>query len=128
MELLGDSYEPHVLRLLVLEELFPITELATAPVLAEAFRGIFKVTFIFPPKTIISSPISYEWLYTQPHIFHRDISVNNLMYRKTDRRIFGVLNDYDLAIFTSSNTPSPKTRTGTKPFTAVDLFGNPTDV
>lgn len=42
MELLGDSYEPRVLRLLVLEELSPITELATAPVLAEVFRGIFK--------------------------------------------------------------------------------------
>jgi hypothetical protein len=42
MELLGDSYEPRVLWLLVLEELSLITELATAPVLAEAFRGVFK--------------------------------------------------------------------------------------
>lgn len=41
IELLGDSYEPRVLRLLVLEELAPITELATASVLADAFRGIF---------------------------------------------------------------------------------------
>jgi hypothetical protein len=42
IELLGDRYEPRVLRLLVLEELFPITDLATAPVLADAFRGIFN--------------------------------------------------------------------------------------
>ena len=42
IELLGDSYEPRVLRLLVLEELAPITDLATAPVLADAFRSIFK--------------------------------------------------------------------------------------
>ena len=42
IELLGDSYEPRVLRLLVLEELAPITELATAPVLADAFRSVFK--------------------------------------------------------------------------------------
>ena len=41
-ELLGDSYEPRVLRLLVLEELFPITELASASVLADAFRGLSK--------------------------------------------------------------------------------------
>jgi hypothetical protein len=34
MELLGDHYEPRVLRLLVLEELSPITELVTAPDLA----------------------------------------------------------------------------------------------
>jgi hypothetical protein len=42
IELLGDSYEPRILRLLVLEELAPITDLATAPVLADAFRGIFN--------------------------------------------------------------------------------------
>jgi hypothetical protein len=42
MELLGDTYEPRVLRLLVLEELSPITEFATAAVLAKAFRDIFK--------------------------------------------------------------------------------------
>ena len=42
IELLGDKYEPRVLRLLVLEELFPITELAAASDLANAFRDIFK--------------------------------------------------------------------------------------
>jgi len=47
MELLGDGYEPRVLRLLVLEELSPITELTVAPVLAGAFRGIFKCEFTY---------------------------------------------------------------------------------
>jgi hypothetical protein len=42
MELLGENYEPRVLLLLVLEELSPITELAIAPVLVDAFRGVFK--------------------------------------------------------------------------------------
>jgi len=42
MELLSDGYEPRILRLHVLEELSPITGLAVASVLAEAFRGIFK--------------------------------------------------------------------------------------
>lgn len=50
------------------------------------------------------------------------------MYRKRDGRVIGVLNDYDLAIFTSNNTPSSKTRTGTRPFMAIDLLGSPTDV
>ena len=50
------------------------------------------------------------------------------MYRKKDGKVFGVLNDYDLAIFKSNNVPSSKTRTGTKPFMAIDLLGNPTDV
>lgn len=43
IELLGDSYEPRVLRLLVLKELSPITELASASVLADAFRGVFRL-------------------------------------------------------------------------------------
>jgi Fungal protein kinase len=73
-------------------------------------------------------PLGYEWLYTKPGIFHRDISVNNMMYRKKSGKIFGVLNDYDLAIFKSNDAPSSKTRTGTKPFMAIDLLGNPTDV
>jgi len=72
--------------------------------------------------------LGYEWLYTKPDIFHRDISVNNMMYRKKDGKVFGVLNDYDLAIFESSNAPSSKARTGTKPFMAIDLLGSPTDV
>jgi Fungal protein kinase len=42
IELLGDSYEPRVLRLLVLEELVPISELAAPSVLADAFRDIFN--------------------------------------------------------------------------------------
>lgn len=51
------------------------------------------------------------------------------MYRKQDGDIFGVLNDYDLAIFTSKNySPSSKTRTGTQPFMAIDLLGHPTDL
>ena len=51
-----------------------------------------------------------------------------MMYRKKDGKIFGVLNDYDLAIFKSNNTPSSRNRTGTRPFMAIDLLGNPTDL
>jgi serine/threonine protein kinase len=69
----------------------------------------------------------YEWLYTA-QIFHRDISLNNVMFRKKDGKIFGVLNDFDLAILRTSEGPSSKTRTGTKPFIAVDLLGEPDDV
>lgn len=46
IELLGDRYEPRVLRMLVLEELFPVTELAAAPVLAQAFRDVFKCKYL----------------------------------------------------------------------------------
>ena len=78
--------------------------------------------------TFLAPFLGYEWLYTKPGIFHRDISVNNMMCRKKDGKVFGVLNDYDLAIFKSNHAPSSKTRTGTKPFMAIDLLGNPTDI
>ena len=50
------------------------------------------------------------------------------MYRNKDGKIFGVLNDYDLAIFKSNTSPSSKNRTGTKPFMAIDLLGQNPDV
>ena len=50
------------------------------------------------------------------------------MYRNKDGKIFGVLNDYDLAILKSNTSPSSKNRTGTKPFMAIDLLGQKPDV
>lgn len=90
--------------------------------------AFLDVSFSITPKISILHSTGYEWLHTKPGIFHRDISVNNMMYRKKGGKIFGVLNDYDLAILKSNNTPSSKTRTGTRPFMAIDLLGKPTDV
>jgi hypothetical protein len=45
MEFLGDKYEPRVLRLLVMEELRPITELVKPSDLAKAFRDIFECEY-----------------------------------------------------------------------------------
>ena len=50
------------------------------------------------------------------------------MYRNKDGKIFGVLNDYDLAILKSNTSPGSKNRTGTKPFMAIDLLGQKPDV
>lgn len=41
MKLLGDEYEPRVLRLLVMEELFPVVTLTTAAKVAKVFRDVF---------------------------------------------------------------------------------------
>ncbi|KAJ6561527.1 hypothetical protein DFH09DRAFT_1279280 [Mycena vulgaris] len=75
---------------------------------AEALQGIFKC---------------YRWLYEIPRIMHRDISLNNLMVRMKDGRIYGVLDDFDLLLIL--DTPSPSTskqRTGTRPYMALDLL------
>jgi hypothetical protein len=52
-----------------------------------------------------------------------------MMCRKKDGNVFGVSNDYDLAIFASNNhSPSSKTCTGTQPSMAIDLLGHPTNL
>jgi len=54
--------------------------------------------------------------------------VNNMMYRKKDGKIIGVLNDYDLAIFKVNSISSSRACTGTRPFMAIDLLGKPADL
>ncbi|KAJ6521736.1 hypothetical protein B0H19DRAFT_1203531 [Mycena capillaripes] len=105
---LGEDYELRVLRIVVQERLRPITELATAAELSEAFLGIFKC---------------YRWLFEKANIMHRDISRNNLMYRRIDGKIYGVLNDFDLSVVLGNEPRSTsKQRTGTEPYMAVDLL------
>jgi serine/threonine protein kinase len=54
-------------------------------------------------------------------VHHRDISPSNLMvYRTSDGRWIGVLNDFDLS--STRDTPSGQERTGTVPFMALELL------
>ncbi|KAN0073650.1 hypothetical protein V8E55_012127 [Tylopilus felleus] len=54
------------------------------------------------------------------NIYHRDISPSNLMYRKVEGKIMGVLNDFDLA--STHETATGTERTGTVPFMALALL------
>jgi hypothetical protein len=53
---------------------------------------------------------------------HGDVSVNNIMVRRREGKIFGVLNDYDLARVRGYTGPTSRQRTGTQPFMAMDLL------
>ncbi|KAJ6561754.1 hypothetical protein B0H19DRAFT_1375088 [Mycena capillaripes] len=65
----------------------------------------------------------YRWLYEGPKIMHHDISVNNLMFRKVDGKMYGILNDFDLAVFHENEDHSaPRSRTGTRRFMSLDLL------
>ncbi|KAJ7231051.1 hypothetical protein B0H12DRAFT_1146970 [Mycena haematopus] len=103
----GEDCELRVLRIIVQERLYPITELTTAAELGEAFHGIFKC---------------YRWLYEKAGIMHRDISSNNLMYRRIDGKVYGVLNDFDLSSQTGDTSLTSEQCIGTQPFMAVDLL------
>lgn len=71
--------------------------------------------------------LGYKWVYEETGILHRDVSLDNLMFRHKDGKIIGVLNDFDLAIHKSeqNNGPLSKQQTGTKPFMAIDLLERP---
>lgn len=65
----------------------------------------------------------YRWAVESCNILHRDISVNNLMFREEGDHISGVLNDYDMAINTNRDKGgTSKQRTGTRPFLALELL------
>ncbi|KAF8885203.1 hypothetical protein BD779DRAFT_1673838 [Infundibulicybe gibba] len=108
----GESYEMRVPKALVMEQLFPITQLINVTTVASVYQGIVEGS---------------EWLHTECEILHRDISINNLMYRKAKNEngedvIYGVLNDFDLALWGPAKGPQSKQHTGTKQFMSIDLL------
>ncbi|KIK59050.1 hypothetical protein GYMLUDRAFT_103127, partial [Collybiopsis luxurians FD-317 M1] len=62
------------------------------------------------------------WVHNIGRVLHRDISMNNVMFRRIGGEVYGVLNDFDLAtcIDDLDRTPTSKHRTGTRPFMACE--------
>ncbi|KAF7340706.1 Protein kinase [Mycena sanguinolenta] len=87
------------------QTLYPITELVAAAELGHAFRDIFEC---------------YRDLYEKAGVVHGDISVNNLMYRKINGKISGVLADLD----GMDKRPCP-TRGTHLPYMALELLAPP---
>lgn len=59
-----------------------------------------------------------KWLYDNLEIIHGDISWGNIMYRRENGKVYGVLNDFDLARFVGKPASSNQ-RTGTRPFMSM---------
>ncbi|THV00268.1 hypothetical protein K435DRAFT_776628, partial [Dendrothele bispora CBS 962.96] len=107
------GYKERVLRILVQDKLEPLTSLREQVQYARVFCDVLQ---------------AHRWLYDHCRILHRDISMNNIMVRKVDGEIFGVLNDLDLASrATKEMSATSKHRTGTRPFMAYELL-NPKKV
>ncbi|KAJ8091134.1 hypothetical protein PM082_024615 [Marasmius tenuissimus] len=109
-DLFGDKLERRDLHYVIVEQLYPITELKGLA-FGTAFKDIIRC---------------HQWLIEVAKIMHRDVSLNNLLYRKKEGRTYGVLNDYDLACsLDKPEEPTSRQRTGTKPFIAMDLLAKP---
>jgi serine/threonine protein kinase len=94
-------------------------------VLAKAFKEIFECMLLFAPLRHSRShcDAGYRWLYEKTETIHRDISIGNLMFHEIEGAVYGVLNDFDLALLLSDEKPSTsKQRTGTKPYMAINLL------
>ncbi|KAF8915089.1 hypothetical protein CPB85DRAFT_1433285 [Mucidula mucida] len=106
-----DSDEKRTLRIVIMEELLPIDTLSSASDFAQVFFDVLNC---------------HKWLYDNPRILHRDISMSNIMYRfDNDHNVCGVLNDMDLSSDLEDLEDLKATslrRTGTPPFMAIDLL------
>ncbi|KAJ3784454.1 hypothetical protein GGU10DRAFT_401546 [Lentinula aff. detonsa] len=99
------QYEMRIMRGSIQEELQPLTGLTTARECAQVFYDVVQC---------------HHWVWKYPQILHRDISPGNIMVREKNGQKFGVLNDWDLAIWVNDlrDGPTSKFRTGTTPYMA----------
>ncbi|KAI5120098.1 hypothetical protein M0805_001254 [Coniferiporia weirii] len=113
----GANFEDNrIFRAIVFEVLFPVYEVVDLGVYKRLFREIVQGHhFLFTAPLLETA---------SPAIKHRDISVENVMYRiLPDGTLRGVLNDWDLIKVGNSKEDNPRgTRTGTRPFMAIDLL------
>ncbi|KAJ3743895.1 hypothetical protein DFH05DRAFT_1524898 [Lentinula detonsa] len=91
----GGEFEMRVMRGVIFEELKPLSSLKTAKE-------------------------CHHWVRKYHRILHRDISQGNFMVREKNGKKYGILNDWDLAIWLDDKRDGPTSqfRTGTKPYMA----------
>ncbi|KAJ3715958.1 protein kinase [Lentinula guzmanii] len=106
---LKEKYEERVMRVTILEKLHPLSELRNLREFAQVFYDILQI---------------HQWLYECVGILHRDLSIGNIMFRRIDGKVYGVLNDFDLSSFVRDmdKGSSSNERTGTRPFMSPDLL------
>ncbi|KAJ3920785.1 protein kinase [Lentinula edodes] len=106
---LKENYEERVMRVTFLEKLHPLSELKDPREIAQVFYDVLQI---------------HQWLYECVGILHRDLSSGNIMYRRIDGKIYGVLNDFDLSsrVRDMDKGPTSNQRTGTRPFMSRDLL------
>ncbi|KAJ3992312.1 hypothetical protein F5050DRAFT_1858188, partial [Lentinula boryana] len=93
------QYEMCIMRGSIQEELQSLTSLTTARECAQVFYDVVQC---------------HHWVWKYPQILHRDISPGNIMVREKNGEKFGVLNDWDLAVWVNDlrDGPTSKFRTG----------------
>jgi len=130
-------YERRTLRVIVQERLYPLKSLGNVRDIGQVFLDVACSTCLsFAPRlTSTYSSLVHRWLYDQPGILHRDLSLNNIMCRfikemnaegEPEQKVYGVLTDYDLSSWRkdlgTDYTRTSQQRTGTPPYMAQELL------
>lgn len=115
----GDDYEERELHGSIQSRLDELMTLKTAREFGQAVYDIVQCMSHFDLllHNLICLYTGHEWVHEHAHILHRDISLKNMMVRRgSDGTKYGVLNDFDLALFVDHPklSPSSNHRTGTR--------------
>ncbi|KAJ3839145.1 protein kinase [Lentinula raphanica] len=123
---LKNNNEERVMHVTFYEKLQPLSEFGEN--LPKCFMISYKVRFLVlksqsPGLTRLHFPVQ-QWLYECAGILHHDLSIGNIMFRRIEGKVYGVLNDFDLSstVDCMAQGPSSKERTGTRPFMSPDLL------
>lgn len=124
------NYDPEdrELRVILIERLNLVTDLLASKgmeVFKNIMRDITKCTSSSRciRQILIPRGLGVIWLHDCAKILHRDISVNNVIYRVNDTgQYFGVLGGFDLAAPIEPSEDPHDERTGTLPFMAIELL------
>ncbi|KAG2064592.1 hypothetical protein BDR04DRAFT_1109869 [Suillus decipiens] len=87
------------------------------------FRKLCPITKLSGPRFLRAwwHIVVCHYALWENNVHHRDVSPSNLMvYKTSDGRYIGVLNDFDLS--STQDSPSGQERTGTIPFMAIELL------
>ena len=134
-------YERRTLRVIIQERLYSIKSLKNVKDIGQVFVDVACSTCAHFSHRF---PCAYagsvhRWLFDEPGILHRDLSLNNIMCRIVEDlgaedkvHVYGVLTDYDLSSWTASlrtdYTKTSQQRTGTPPYMAHELLTGASDI
>ena len=138
----GYVYEQRALRIIIQEELYPLKSLTNVRDVSQVFVDIACSMYLFRLLLVFTHPtLVHRWLHDHPGILHRDLSLNNIMWRlieqmdankKSEQKVYGVLTDYDLSSWTEDLKNGYKNtslqRTGTPPYMALELLDETSSV
>lgn len=129
---IGAVHEERVYRTLICVRNFRLEEVESVEeflrVFLDVVNGKSRNKLLIDFILITDAVLAHYVVYTEAHVLHRDLSVNNIMFKRgPDNRAIGVLNDWDLASPQgpyARTKPMSKHRTGTAAFMALELLAN----